>query len=125
MFLGALMALVVPVSLGLLSRLVSGKPDATTRQLHQNDSKAQPRRINVRYFLAVNAALVFLAVFFIAVPPVINVIKSESREELVRSVIAVVSVALFSGLGLFYGSRKGDLSRVRAYESSKPGEAES
>jgi hypothetical protein len=80
------------------------------------------QRINVRFFLAVNAALVLFGLALTLVPCATTV-RGKDHQELLNGLVAIVSVAGFSILGLLYSVRKGDMSWVDSFhrlQDAKP-----
>ncbi|MFL5812046.1 MAG: hypothetical protein ACJ763_00595 [Bdellovibrionia bacterium] len=122
-FLSALLALGVPALLGLFSYLVSaerGKASAQKKPV-QNAVTAEllRRKINARFFLGVNAALILMAIALILIPCTGMLQQATDRGTFLRCLIAIVSLATFCGLGLLYSSRKGDLSWVQSFQKTK------
>ncbi len=124
-FLSAALALGIPGVLGMIARLVSrssSRSEATSRSstlikthvqlqdaLRKNPSHLG-NRMNGRFFLAINAGLVLMALALILIPCVGMLQPGTSATDLLKGVGAIVSVAAFSALGLFYSTKKGDLS---------------
>jgi NADH:ubiquinone oxidoreductase subunit 3 (subunit A) len=125
-FLSALLALGVPALLGLFSYLVSAErgksPEAASEKKPiKNAATAEllRRKINARFFLGVNAALILMAIALILIPCTGMLQQATDRETFLKCLIAIVSLASFCGLGLLYSSRKGDLSWVQSFQKSK------
>jgi NADH:ubiquinone oxidoreductase subunit 3 (subunit A) len=128
-FLSALLALGVPALLGLFSYLVSAERGASsarkksepTRKPVQNAATAEllRRKINARFFLGVNAALILIAIALILIPCTGMLQQATDRGTFFRCLVAIVSLAIFCGLGLLYSSRKGDLSWVQSFQKPK------
>ena len=74
------------------------------------------QKINVRFFLAANAALILFGLA-LGLVPCATTLQAGNREGLFRGLIAIVSVAGFSVLGLLYSIRKGDMSWVDSFQS--------
>ena len=138
-FLSAAVALGIPLILSVVS-LVFGKraresqsvdpvreiwdPSQTTAQIPDLPAPSEPieatlgRRINTRFFLSANAALILIALALVLVPyaSVLHAPASGAGMPLLlRGLISVVSLALFAGLGLLYSARKGDLNWLQTF----------
>jgi NADH:ubiquinone oxidoreductase subunit 3 (subunit A) len=72
------------------------------------------QRINVRFFLAANAALVLITLALELVPCA-TTLHSDNREGVIKGLIAVVTLAGFSVLGLLYSIRKGDMGWLSSF----------
>jgi NADH:ubiquinone oxidoreductase subunit 3 (subunit A) len=128
-FLSALLALGVPALLGLFSYLVSAERGG--RANHKNSSAPRKpvkntvtadllrKKINARFFLGVNAALILMAIALILIPCTGMLQQATDRGTFFRCLIAIVSLATFCGLGLLYSSRKGDLSWVQSFQKPR------
>ena len=124
-FLSALLALGIPFVLRLLSSLFSGRgPRArvlpSSEAFSAGPRKEQPffpgKRVNVRFFLATNAALVLIALMLTIVPGAGSLQAKPDRPELFRTLFSIVSVAVFAAIGLLYSATKGDLSWLRSMQ---------
>lgn len=130
-FLSAVLALGIPAALALISLLVAPKrardksmssdtnmPGASLSAPEIRDS-AFGRRINTRFFLGANAALILITMALVLVPCVgiLGAAKSSSMSqgELVRTLICVVTIAGFAAFGLLYSARKGDLNWLHSF----------
>jgi drug/metabolite transporter (DMT)-like permease len=125
-FLSALLALGVPAMLGLFSYLVSAeRGKSATSQKPQGPVKSAAnsellrRKINARFFLGVNAALILMAIGLILIPCTGMLQQATDRGTFLKCLLAIVSLASFCGLGLLYSSRKGDLSWVQSFQKPK------
>lgn len=125
-FLSALLALGVPAFLAVISFLLSSRPRAGGR-----DAAARPEapsssrtllgsRINARFFLGVNASLLLIALALALIPCAGALGPDKTDPVYLRSLIAIISLAAFAGLGLLYASRKGDLSWVSSIQLPRP-----
>ena len=125
-FLSAVLALLVPLILGLLSVIFSSKRTFKPRSadsaaaLSASISKdtrhpMSHQRINTRFFLAANASLVLITLGLALIPCVGTLKSSTDGMGLLRGLIAIVTIAGFAALGLLYSARKGDLSWLRSY----------
>src|SRR5579872_3817657 len=110
-FLSAAMALLIPLGLGGISLLFfppgrSRKrrlPSAELDALQNYDPKdSVGNRVNVRFFLGVNAALVLIALVLGMIPTAAAIHHSADRGELLRSLFALVSITGLASLGLLY-----------------------
>jgi NADH:ubiquinone oxidoreductase subunit 3 (subunit A) len=129
-FLSSVLALGIPLAIGALSSLLrkSAKPSFEVDHRKEAMSKARPdliadaplpgsgsllpgARMNVRFFLAANAALVLITLSLILIPCV-----TALKETASRGLLAIVTIAGLSGLGLIYCWRKGDLSWLKTYK---------
>jgi NADH:ubiquinone oxidoreductase subunit 3 (subunit A) len=128
-FLSAALALGIPGALALVSRLVSaGK---VKKRLHQEvldevSSRNQTllgRRINARFFLGVNAALILITLVMVIIPCIGLLHNGLNRDGILRALIAIVSIASFAALGLIYSVRKGDLSWLTCFQNELKSQA--
>ncbi len=128
-FLSSVLALGIPLAIGAMSQLMrkSAKPSLEIDHRLEAMTKARPdlvgetaaspgalmagARMNVRFFLAANAALVLLTLSLILIPCV-----TALRETASRGLLAIITIASLAGLGLLYCSRKGDLSWLKTYK---------
>lgn len=122
------MALGVPILLGVCSYLVSterrsAKKDLKKEQVHLPENSGlsglsglNDKRVNARFFLGMNAALVLIALVLALVPCAGMLEQSPDREVFLKGLVAIISIAAFAGLGLFYSSVKGDLSWISTYQ---------
>lgn len=122
-FLSGVLALGFPLCLAGISFLVSprARGAARARREGRRDSLkglSVKRRVNTRFFLAVNVSIILLALSFFLIPCA-GVLKSleasGDREVLVRALVAIFTIAGFLSLALFYSARKGDLGWLNTY----------
>lgn len=121
-FLSALLALGIPATLGLISSLVS--PPAPKKKLHQEvldevalvNETTLGKRINARFFLGVNSALLLISLMLILVPCAGMLRSGDQPVGLLRAMVAIVSIACFAALGLLYAAKKGDLSWLGTFQ---------
>lgn len=137
-FLSALLALGIPATLGLLSRLFFAKRTDTQLQSQKADlpivsdpseSSVTSKHVNTRFFLAANSALVLIALGLLMIPAAVMLRPSTGEagnENLVSGLVAILSVIVFAGLGLLYSARKGDLNWIQSFrrESASHGSSE-
>ncbi len=123
LFLSALLSLGIPASLFIISLLFFPnrklrKSKSSSPQSNQKLNKTiLGQRINVRFFLAVNAALVLITLAIELIPCSLT-LQSQTGDGLVKGVISIVSIAGFAILGLLYSVRKGDMGWLSSYQSS-------
>src|SRR5438067_5199048 len=98
-FLSALLALGVPALLGLFSYLVSAERGKSQAPKKHSQSVATAellrRKINARFFLGVNAALILIAIALILIPCTGMLQQATDRGTFLRCLIAIVSLATF------------------------------
>jgi hypothetical protein len=125
-FLSAAMALLIPLGLGGISLLFFPSGGSRKRRLPSADLEAAQNpqgtdtvgnRVNVRFFLGVNSALVLIALVLATIPTAVAIRASANREELLRNLFALVSIAGLASLGLLYSVVKGDLSWLKSYQA--------
>ena len=120
-FLSAILSLCIPLLLGgfslvflprkknkLASNLHGGKPNQTVLG----------QRMNVRFFLAANAALVLITLALELIPCV-TTLQTENREGLIKGLISIITIAGFAVLGLLYSIRKGDMGWISTFHSEE------
>ncbi len=146
-FLSALVALGIPLILGGVSWIsarrardeqsgsgdfqLSSTPIPTVAPLPigQGASSAESslgRRINTRFFLSANAALVLITLALVLIPyasvlhggPAAEGADLAARRALmIRGLISVVSISALAALALLYSARKGDLNWLQSFRS--------
>ncbi|MGZ3689703.1 MAG: hypothetical protein ACXWPM_02450 [Bdellovibrionota bacterium] len=119
-FLSAVLSLVIPIALSAFSKIFSKghaarKVPGPSMPKKSLDHADLGERVNVRYFMAANAAMVLIALVLILLP-CISTIQSGDHPALIRGILAVVSIAGFAALGLLYSVRKGDLGWLESYQ---------
>ncbi len=120
-FLSALLSLGVPASLAFASYLFCPKSGGSGGRVFRPEKfKTNPilsgQRMNVRYFLAANAALILIALALELVPCV-TTLNTNNRDGLVKGLISIVTVAGFAILGLLYSVRKGDMGWQSTFQT--------
>jgi hypothetical protein len=113
-FLSALLALAIPALLGLISWVVAKKSPRRTVSIG-SAGPALGRRINTRFFLSANVALILVTLALVMIPCVGNLSKSASRAGVIQGLISILSISGFAALGLLYTARKGDLDWLRSF----------
>jgi NADH:ubiquinone oxidoreductase subunit 3 (subunit A) len=125
-FLSAFLALAIPAALAGVSYLVSPKVKGRKQRELQDLNTVlvdatEPNRtvlgqkMNARFFLAANAALILITLMLALIPCVGMLQPGTDSEGLIRGLIAIVTIASFAALGLLYSARKADLSWLRSY----------
>lgn len=117
-FLSAILSLGIPAFLAAISFIFfpRNKPK-TSKSFAFKDRPNQTilgQRINVRFFLATNAALILITLALELVPCA-TTLQSENREGLIKGLISIVSLAGFAVLGLLYSVRKGDMGWMSSF----------
>ena len=74
------------------------------------------QRINIRFFLATNAALLLITLALELIPCV-TTLQSDNREGLGKGLISIVTIAGFAVLGLLYSVRKGDMGWLSSFQT--------
>ncbi len=126
-FLSAILSLAIPGALALISfaffpkirrskqdRPVDGSANLLSRTI-------LGQRVNVRFFLAANAALVLITLALELIPSA-TTLQAENKDGLLKGLIAIVSIASFAALGLLYSVRKGDMGWLSSFQSKLPPE---
>lgn len=121
-FLSAILSLGIPISLALLSFLIFKRRHPASHPMSEASKFASHRsvlgeRINIRFFLASNAALILIALALELIPCVIT-LHSENREGLLKGLVAIITIAGVALLGLLYAVRKGDMGWLSAQQAS-------
>ena len=130
-FLSAFVALGIPTFLALISYLISPQVKGRKKQSSQDEpnialaNSREPnhteigRKMNVRFFLAANAALILIALMLALVPCVGVLQPGSNHESLFRGLVAIVSISGFAVLGLLYSARKNDLSWLKSFQQDE------
>jgi NADH:ubiquinone oxidoreductase subunit 3 (subunit A) len=125
-FLSAFLALAIPAALAAVSYLVSprirGRKQRALKDFNtvladsgEPNRTVLGQKMNARFFLAANAALILIALMIALIPCVGMLQPGTDSEGILRGLIAIVTIASFAALGLLYSARKGDLSWLRSY----------
>src|SRR5690349_13985198 len=109
-FLSAVLSLAIPASLAAISIIFFPKHKKRIQKeslslMGNGNQTILGQRINVRFFLAANAALVLITLGLELIPCT-TTLQLDNREGLVKGLISIVSLAGFSVLGLLYSVRK-------------------
>jgi NADH:ubiquinone oxidoreductase subunit 3 (subunit A) len=126
--LSAVLALSIPAALALFSFLVSSKSakhdDMSMGEnfpLAKISDTSLGRRINTRFFLGANAALILITFALILVPCVGTVQpQQENAGTALKGLVGILSLAAFAALGLLYSAKKGDLNWLRSFREEEP-----
>ena len=134
-FLSAFLALGIPATLAVISYIISPqikgrKPapqpkgfNAVLADSHEANRTVLARKLNARFFLAANAALILIALMLVLIPCVGMLHASNVPGDLegvpLRALIAVVTVAVLAALGLLYSARKSDLGWLKNYQKGR------
>ncbi len=128
-FLSAALALGIPGVLALVSKLLRQKqsdveepgssealsPREFPRLTAHNETRLGIR-VNTRFFVGSNAALVLITTGLILIPCA-GLIRPESeRSEVILALALILSLAGFATLGLLYAARKGDLNWLNTFQ---------
>src|SRR5690349_16635220 len=101
-FLSALLSLGIPAALGFISLLVSPRSERRREvpqklTVEKSNHTVLGQRINVRFFLAANAALILLALGVILIPCV-GAFQASDASGLPRALISIVTITGFAAL---------------------------
>jgi NADH:ubiquinone oxidoreductase subunit 3 (subunit A) len=129
-FLSAFLGLGIPAALALISYLVSPQIKGRKQQNSQQFNAVladslEPNRtelgqkINARFFLAANAALILITLMLVLIPCVGMLQPGTDHEGLLRGLTAIVTIAGFAALGLLYSARKTDLGWLKSYHDGR------
>jgi len=116
-FLSGILSLGIPLGLRLISWIFfprkKGTPEPlfTPKSSHLLKLGRSYQLINVRFFMAANAALVLMALALELVPCVVT-LQSEDSKVVLRGLIAVVSLACFSTFGLIYATHRQNMGKI-------------
>lgn len=124
-FLSALLALGLPLVLRMISFFmarVSRRPAEVQLEEPQRAAVADGAippglRVNTRFFLGSNAALVLFTMMLALVPCVVVVKGGGVGVVVSRAVMGVVFLSSLASAGLIYAARKGDLNWLRSYRT--------
>jgi len=122
-FLSAILSLCIPLLLGggsFLCLLRKGKKNRLVSGLHggRPNQTILGQRMNVRFFLAANAALVLITLALELIPCV-TTLQTENREGLIKGLISIITIAGFAVLGLLYSIRKGDMGWISTFHTEE------
>ena len=131
-FLSAILALGIPAILAMIAFVFSKDERLRKKGYPRVDTESQPatnskqnllgQRINARFFLAANAALILIALGLILIPcagTLQSAAGGASRETSIWGLAATVTIAGFAALGLLYSGKKGDLSWLYSYHEAR------
>ncbi len=127
-FLSAFLSLGIPIGLAGISFLFFQEKKTRKRQpilpletysalkTGQFNQTILGQRINIRFFLAVNASLMLMTLALELIPCT-AVLHSEKDADLWQCLLAIVTLAGFAVLGLLYAVRKGDMSWLTSFRN--------
>ena len=120
-FLSAILSLCIPLLLGGFSLLFLPRKGKNVRPVSDLQGGRPNRtvlgqRMNVRFFLAANAALVLITLALELIPCV-TTLQTDNREGLIKGLISIITIAGFAVLGLLYSIRKGDMGWISTFHS--------
>jgi NADH:ubiquinone oxidoreductase subunit 3 (subunit A) len=128
-FVSAVVAVVVPLLLGLAGRLLSYRGELERKidlpgadlQVRRPSDTHLGQRVNTRFFLGANLALIFvtLGLFLVPYSGVVGKAGQISDSVRLRGLVSVLTVLTFSFVGLIYASRKGDLDWLESVRESR------
>lgn len=127
-FLSGFLALAFPILLGILSWVIRGRKKRTdgvpieATRVGQTETWKDGRKLNTRYFLAINVAIVLFGLSLVLIPMAASLdgmVQGGKKEEILKGLFGIVTVGGFLGLALFYASRKGDLGWLKSHRPSK------
>jgi hypothetical protein len=125
-FLSAFLALGIPAALALVSYVVSpqikGRKQRTLKDFNavladatETNQTILGQKMNARFFLAANAALVLITLMLALIPCVGMLQPGTDHDGLLRGLTAIVTIASFAALGLLYSARKSDLGWLKSF----------
>jgi NADH:ubiquinone oxidoreductase subunit 3 (subunit A) len=127
-FLSAFLALGIPAVLALISYLVSPQIKGRKQQplrgfnavladSNEANKTLLGQKMNARFFLAANAALILITLMLALIPCVGMLQPGTDHEGLLRALTAIVTIAGFAALGLLYSARKTDLGWLKSFHN--------
>ena len=122
-FLSAILSLSIPMLLALISFLLFPKRERpqTKGPLIEASAKNKTilgQRVNVRFFIAANGSLVLMT-FALALIPCAVTLQQDQSDGLLKGLLAVLSLSVFSILGLLYAIRKGDMGWLSSFQKAQ------
>lgn len=125
-FLSAVLALGIPLVLAAISYFVAPRAAASSKKEEPPYESAPAsarvqlgQRMNTRFFLAANAALILITLILVLIPCVGTLQAGNSQGGVLRGLISIVTIAGFASLGLLYSSRKGDLGWLKSFQMDR------
>lgn len=124
-FLSAVLSLGIPATLAVISFVFFQRGKGKNKSKNSGNNSfplTKPnrtvigQRINVRFFLAANAALILITLA-LALVPCATTLQLENREGLVKGLFALVTISGFAVLGLLYSVRKGDMGWLSSFQT--------
>jgi len=122
-FLSAILSLSIPMLLALISFFLFPKRKRNQSQRFPIEASAKNKtilgqRINVRFFIAANGSLVLMTLALALIPCAVTLQQDQSDGSL-KGVLAVISLSVFSILGLLYAIRKGDMGWLSSFQKAQ------
>jgi len=122
--LSAVLSLGIPATLSFVSFFVTPRRKKREHSLLSAPtapdlSESEPevgKRVNTRFFLAANAALILITFPLILVPCVGALQPSEDKSDSFLALVSILTLIGFSALGLLYAARKGDLNWLKTFK---------
>ena len=121
LFLSAILSLCIPASLAAISFIFF--PKAERRPSVPQNLKGEKsnqtilgQRINIRFFLAVNAALILITLALELIPCATTV-QSQNKEDLMKGLVSIITLAGFAVLGLLYSVKTGDMGWLSSFNT--------
>lgn len=128
-FLSALLAVGLPATLALVSRFVSegdvkkhSEQEKNSEQVSNVNEPLLGRRINGRFFLGVNAALILITLILTIIPCVVQLQNLSNQNSIFRVMVAMITIAGFAAIGLLYSVKKGDLRWLESFQKDSKGQ---
>lgn len=125
-FLSAVLSLVLPGFLALVSRFMLKKRKISStgeRTFIRKPTVSQPQdpssvgqKVNTRFFLSANVSLILVALMLILIPCVGAFHPENDFELALRGFLVVATLGLFAALALLYAARKGDLNWLKVFQ---------
>jgi NADH:ubiquinone oxidoreductase subunit 3 (subunit A) len=124
-FLSGILSLGIPAGLAIVSKMLSYhsigvKPSQATKPTCHANRTILGQRINVRFFLAVNAALVLITLVLALIPSA-TALQAQSADGLRVGLVSIVTISAFAALGLLYCVRKGDMGWLSSFKTTETG----
>jgi NADH:ubiquinone oxidoreductase subunit 3 (subunit A) len=124
-FLSAILSLGIPAVLAAISLILFPRNPSINKsrrieqskefEAHKANRTILGQRINVRFFLAANAALILITLA-LALIPCATTLKSENLDGLLKGLVSIITIAGFAVLGLLYSVRKGDMGWLSSFQ---------
>ncbi len=124
LMISAAVALIFPIVSTLLSFMLRSSTLRSKKQQkpQKKVERISTKSINTRFFIGINIALILIALALFMLPIAVCFHEHALNSDPVfisRALVAVVTIAIFLGLGLFYAAAKGDLSWQKDFRFPK------